>query len=76
MALVRCEKCGKPEGRKGREYTMSVRPLGYPHSAAVCGSTGCTGAGLIWLEESERDAYQKGQRVFALPTHASKICAE
>lgn len=55
MALIRCSVCGvKPPGRSGykRAYVRNAQPLGHPKSALVCGSPSCSGAGLIWLEQS------------------------
>ncbi len=72
MALVRCEKCGKPEGRT-RKYIRSVKPYGYPNTAAICGTVGCNNPGLVWLEAYEWKKYQAGERIFSLPTHGVKI---
>lgn len=63
MALVRCEKHGRPKGRT-RNYVGSVRPVGFPNTAAICGLHGCDNPGLIWLEQAELDCYRRGQRVF------------
>ena len=79
MALVRCEICGvKPPGRGGykRAYVRNVQPLGHPKSALVCGTPSCSRAGLIWLEQSEVDAYNKGERVFGLQTNTTKVRAQ
>lgn len=72
MALVRCKQCGAPRGRT-RSYTISVEPVGYPDTAVVCGASGCERPGLVWLEQQERMAYNRGQRVFELPTAATKV---
>jgi hypothetical protein len=63
MALVRCEKHGKPKGRT-RDYVAAVKPFGYPDTAAICGLSGCEEPGLIWLEPAEQQRYAAGQRVF------------
>jgi hypothetical protein len=63
MALVRCEKHGRPNGRK-RDYVSCVKPMGFPATAAICGLHGCEEPGLIWLEKHEEAAYVAGQRVF------------
>jgi hypothetical protein len=79
MVLVRCSICGvKPPGRSGykRNYVRSVEPLGHPNSALVCGVPSCSGAGLIWLEPSELDAYNQGQRVFDMATNTAKVRAQ
>jgi len=75
MALVRCEKCGRPQGTK-RKYVQPVLPVGYPNTAAVCGRPGCDKPGLVWLDQNEWQAYQKGQRVFEIPNRAMKVKVE
>jgi hypothetical protein len=72
VALVRCEKHGRPSGRTQR-YSIGVKPLGYPHTAALCGRQGCMNAGLAWLTEEEARAYRRGERVFSVPNAAVKI---
>ena len=79
MALVRCEVCGvKPPGRGGykRPYVRSVRPVNYPNSGIICGKPSCNNPGLIWLEEDESKAYNKGQRIFSLNTNTTKVQAQ
>lgn len=79
MALVHCSTCGvKPPGHSGykRVYIRSVPPLGHPKSALVCGSPSCSKPGLIWLEQTESDAYDKGERIFGLQTNTTKLRAE
>lgn len=79
MALVRCSSCGVKspgKGRYKRTYVRSVQPLGHPNSALVCGSPSFTSTGLIWLEQSELDAYNEGQRVFDMATNTAKVRAE
>lgn len=72
MALVRCETHGRPRGRK-HDYVTAVRPIGYPKSAAICGSGNCVAPGLVWLTEEEDVAYRAGERVFPVPNAAVKI---
>jgi hypothetical protein len=74
MALVRCERHGKPKGRT-QTYVQSVKPLNWPKTAAVCGISGCARAGLIWLNESESRAYMAGQRVFGFNNASMKVRA-
>lgn len=74
MAIVRCVE-HLPEGRKA-EYVMSLNPIGYPDTAAVCGREGCEQPGLVWLTEDERLAYVDGQRVFEVKTNAIKVRVE
>ena len=73
MVIVRCEY-HDPSGRK-RQYVAAVEPVGYPHTAAVCGTKHYDEPGLIWLESSDNKAYDKGQRVFSGPTAVMKIRA-
>jgi hypothetical protein len=73
MALVRCEKKHGPPARGN--YVMSVKPVGYPDTAAICGRKGCEYPGLVWLTGEEQAAYRKGQRIFAVPSAAVKIKA-
>jgi hypothetical protein len=75
MALGRCENCGKPAGRT-RNYVRSVKPVGYPATAATCGCSGCKAPALVWLESDEDAQYARGQRVFTLPTQAMKVRVE
>ncbi len=62
MAIVRCAN-HKPLGRT-RKYTLSVEPIGYPHTALVCGRKDCVDPGLIWLENTEAEDYSNGSRIF------------
>ncbi len=41
-----------------RRYIHSVRPVGYPDTAIICGSLSCLEPGLIWLEQDEAQAYR------------------
>ena len=75
MALVRCNHHGKPKGRTVT-YVQSVKPLGWPDTAAICGRSGCEEPGLIWLSVEETRAYAKGQRVFGFNNAAMKVRAE
>lgn len=72
MALGRCKECGKPKGRTSA-YVLSREPIAYPNTAAVCGSKGCENPAIIWLNVQEADAYDRGERVFPLPTAALKV---
>lgn len=75
MALVRCEHHGQPKGRS-RHYVRSVKPIGYPNTAAICGLSGCKNPGMIWLEPSESERYDAGQRVFYGETSVMQARAE
>ena len=75
MALVRCEKHGRPNGRT-RSYVSSVKPLGFPSTAAICGLHECEEPGLIWLEPHEQRLYDEGQRNFYGESSVMKARAE
>ena len=68
MAIVRCENCGCPKGKKGNVYSPTPRyPVGHPNSGIVCGTPNCDNPGLVWLLDKEQRAYVAGsQRVFKL----------
>lgn len=72
MAIARCQKCGEPQGRTNK-YVRSVHPVGYPDTSSICGAKGCDEAAIIWLNEIESAAHEKGRRVFDLPTKAIKV---
>jgi hypothetical protein len=73
MAIVRCD-VHKPTGRT-RAYVASVKPVGYPDTAMVCGSKTCSAPGLVWLESDERAAYDRGERIFKSFTDTMKMRA-
>ena len=71
MALVRCEKHGKPQGQN---YVVSKFPAGYPaQCAAICGRKDCANVGLVWLKTNEEKEYKNGVRIFNLPTCAARV---
>jgi hypothetical protein len=74
MAIVRCAT-HSPKGRT-RDYVLSVKPVGYPDTAMVCGSKTCQAPGLVWLEADERAAYDRGERVFQSFTATMKMRVE
>ncbi len=67
MALARCSCCGVLQSRTRRYSGQAVRPVGYPHSALLCGRVDCFKPGLLWLEEGEWSDYQHGKRIFFIP---------
>jgi len=73
MALARCEDCGQPQGPRGNTYVSFHLPWGYPETAVACGSTGCEKPAKVWLVPQEEAQYQRGIRVFPLPTQAAKL---
>ncbi len=76
MALVRCENCGLDHSRTTRNYVTKVKPVGYPNTAVICGLSKCRGPGLVWLEQDEFKEYENGERVFSIPSFATKIRVE
>jgi hypothetical protein len=65
MAILRCEKCGAPEGLKEKyphrhELAPNPDPL-------MCGAPNCTRRAVVWLGDTEQDQYSKGRREFRLP---------
>ncbi|AMA60045.1 hypothetical protein BCCGELA001_29945 [Bradyrhizobium sp. CCGE-LA001] len=52
---------------------LPVEPIGYPKSAAICGSNGCENVAYIWLTNEERDEYFRGRRIFQYPSQAMKV---
>ena len=74
MALVMCKTHGLAEGRS-REFIHPVEPIGYPDTAAICGSVRCEEPGLIWLDADELADYRRGVRVFRVPNDAIKVGA-
>lgn len=75
MALVRCRSCGQPAGRTN-SYVKAVEPVGYPETAAVCGLHQCRNPGLIWLDEEDARAYERGERIFFGKTSVMKAKAK
>ena len=73
MAIIRCQT-HTPTGRT-RSYVALVRPVGYPETALVCGSVSCVALGLIWLEETEKLASDRAERMFNSFTATVKMRA-
>lgn len=75
MAIVRCEKCGRPtKNPKPPAYsTTPYSPVGHPESGVVCGTVGCENPGIVWLKPDEEREYHNGQRVFGIHTHTAKV---
>jgi hypothetical protein len=67
MALVRCENCGCPHGRKGNVYSLAPHyPINHPNSGIICGTGGCKNPGIVWLLDYEEQEYGTGERIFRL----------
>lgn len=75
MAMVCCEECGAPVGRRHR-YATSVRPIGYPDRAIVCYRRDCHKPGLVWLNEEDRASYNAGEREIVIWGQSVKIRVE
>lgn len=74
MAIMRCR--AHAAKRATREYTAAVEPVGYPHTALICGSVKCRDAALIWLERHEEAEFEAGERVFKAFTATMKVRAK
>jgi hypothetical protein len=73
MALCRClESHAWPTGRISN-YISYALPIGYPDTALICGL--CSNPGVIWLTQSEENAYQRGDRIFEGPNAFCKMKA-
>jgi hypothetical protein len=57
------------------EFMAAVEPLGFPHSALVCGSRACEEPAFIWLEGAEKMDYDSGTRIFQAGTGETKVRA-
>jgi hypothetical protein len=73
MAIMRC-KTHTPK-RAQRNCVAAVEPVGYPETALVCGSTSCEAPAFIWLEDHEKVAFDRGQRIFKSFTATMKVRA-
>lgn len=74
MALVRCDR-HQLQGRT-QTYVGHTRPVGFPHTAAVCGNPDCDRPGYVWFSLVEMKRWTAGDTIFELPTNASKIAVE
>ena len=52
-----------------------MRPVGYPNTALICGSTYCEEPALVWLERHEKAAYDRDERIFKAFTATMKVRA-
>ena len=73
MAIMRCK--AHTRKRAERNYIAAVEPLGYPNTALMCGSTACESPAFIWLEQHEKAAFDRGQRIFKSFTATMKVRA-
>ena len=72
MAMVYCDEHGPPRGRV-HSYPRSVRPIDYPNRAVVCAKAGCDNPGLVWLNEADIEAYDRGERTLVIWGQSVKI---
>jgi hypothetical protein len=75
MAIVRCEIHPVKLAQATNKYAKRVKPLGYPVTAAICGTKNCIKPGLIWLTEEELSEYNRGERYFRVKTYTVKVRA-
>lgn len=74
-------KAGKRLALFARRYGVPVRrvftvePIGFPHSALVCGSRGCEQPAFVWLEGAEKMDFDSGVRVFAVGDGHARVRA-
>jgi hypothetical protein len=75
--IVRCENHAAL-GQVQRHYphAHSVNPVGYPHTAAICGRVGCKDPGRVLLQDHEWERYKRGERIFAGRNDLTKIRVE
>lgn len=67
MAVVRCEKCGCPKGKKA-SYSRSHKLASYARTRIFCGTGNCTELALnCWLTDEEEQQYLGGERLFTVP---------
>ena len=73
MAIMRCKRHA-PTGRT-KSYVSSVKPVGYPDTALICGAVSCVQPAFIWLEHDEEASYARGERIFRSFTATMKVRA-
>jgi hypothetical protein len=69
MAVVRCEECGRPKGKK-LSYPGSHKLVPDPKPRIFCGTGNCSQLALMcWLTDEEEQRYLCGDRLFTIPFH-------
>ena len=63
MAIVRCKICGLNHSKTKRTYATKVIPVGYPDTALICGRSKYKNPGLVWPENDEVRAHEKGEKI-------------
>jgi sugar (pentulose or hexulose) kinase len=61
-----------------KERTCWLRGHGRnkPETAVICGLLKCRNPGMVWLEKHELEDYEKGEKIFRIPSYATKIEVE
>lgn len=73
MAIVRCEKHPVRLELATNRYVQRAEPLGYPNTAAICGTKHCQEPGLVWLTNEELDQFNNGERYFRVKTFTVRV---
>jgi hypothetical protein len=67
MAILRCEKCGPPQG-KMLSYASSRKLASDTSSRIFCATAKCTRLAFVcWLTHQEEREYVRGERLFKVP---------
>ena len=72
MAIARCLD-HVPAAARGNEYVSHHLPVSHPESGLICGRITCEATAIVWLKADEEEQYQRGVRIFRLPTMAAKV---
>ena len=73
MAIVRCGKHPVRLDIATNKYVKRVEPIGYPNTAAICGTAACEESGLVWLTDEELEQFNRGVRYFRVKTFTIKV---
>lgn len=73
MAVVTCEECGSPTGKK-LNYARSHKLFPDPKPRIFCGMGNCAKLALLcWLTDEEEERYLRGERLFIVPFHRRMV---
>ncbi len=73
MALARCADCGIPDGRTKTYSRTFYYPSGYPGDGVICARPDGRKSALVWLTPDEESAYERGERIFSIPSQGAKL---
>ena len=73
MASARCLRRHGWPSENSANYQDYVLPSGYPHTAIVCGASGCKSSAVLWLTDQEVSAFNRGQRIFTIGNGDLKV---